>query len=496
MARRPNVLFLMSDQHNAESMGCAGHGTVRTPALDRIASRGVRFTSAFCNNPICAPSRISFATGQYPHTHRLLGNNNFELDDRNPDTLAASFRRHGYQTALIGKAHMIRAWDREGFEHIRYCDLCDADRADPTSNHYFKYLVDLGLGDSYEDGSLPRDSEAVRKKCAAAKLPYEHSVEHWTGQETLAFLEQRDPSRPFFVHMTFERPHPHWTPAAEHVGMYDPDAIELGPDAADWWEHRWQGRPEFIMRTAADRMHGFSERDLKKALACHFALVTVIDMEIGRVLDRLERDGELANTIVVYTADHGDFAGDHGICDKNMGIYESIHRIPFLLMSPGGRAGCTCGAIIESVDLFPTLCELADVPCPACVDGRSIVAEAQGHGAGKPFAVCEWDYPAPQRRVNAIRTSRHRLVYYSHPQGGELYDHAVDPYEMTNLWDRTEYRETRLELLELLFDQVNQYQRKSDFDSDAEQARRDRYLPTRLLHKGCRKWSEITRLCD
>ena len=128
MNSRPNVLFLMSDQHNAGSLGCAGHSTVRTPNLDRIAASGVRFTRAYCNNPICAPSRVSFATGQYPHTHGILGNNNFELDDRNPDTLAAVFRRRGYQTAIIGKAHMVKRWDAEAYEHIRYCDLCDADR--------------------------------------------------------------------------------------------------------------------------------------------------------------------------------------------------------------------------------------------------------------------------------------------------------------------------------------------------------------------------------
>lgn len=494
MSNRPNVLFLMSDQHNARSMGCAGHGTVQTPALDRLAARGIRFTSAYCNNPICAPSRISFVTAQYPHTHGFVGNNNFEFDDRNPDTLAAVFRRWGYQTALIGKAHMIKAWDSEAYEHLRYCDLCDADRADPTSNHYFQYLIENGLADFYEDGGLPRDCEAIQKKCAVAQLPYEHSIEHWTGEETLAFLEHRDPARPFFVHMTFERPHPHWTPAAEYADMYDPESIELGPDAVDWWENEWAGRPDFIMRSAANRMRNFSLADLKKALAYHFALVTVIDMEMGRVLDWLEKNGELDNTIIVYTADHGDFAGDHGICDKNMGIYESIHRIPFLLAYPGGPGAVTRDAIIESVDLFPTLCELARVPCPTDVDGRSVVPEAEGHGDGKPLAICEWDFPAPQRRVNALRTPRHRLVYYSHEQGGELYDHKTDPYEMHNLWDSPDHRDVRLELLERLFDQVNRYRRRSDFDSDAEKGKQERYLPTRLLAKRCVKWSEVTEV--
>ena len=113
MTRRPNVLFLMSDQHNAGSMGVAGHANVRTPNLDRLAAAGIRFTRAYCNSPICAPSRVSFATGQYPHTHRILGNDIFELDDTNSATFGATFRCHGYQTALIGKGHTVKKWDLE-----------------------------------------------------------------------------------------------------------------------------------------------------------------------------------------------------------------------------------------------------------------------------------------------------------------------------------------------------------------------------------------------
>jgi len=495
MTKRPNVLFLMSDQHNADSMGVAGHPTVRTPNLDGLAANGVRFTRAYCNNPICAPSRISFVTGQYPHTHRLLGNNIFELDDENRETLGATFRRHGYQTALIGKGHMVKKWDQEAYEHVRYCDLCDADRRDPRTHHYFKYLLDHGLADMYEDGGLPRDHAAVQKKCAVAALPYEHSIEHWTGEETLDFLRGRDRTRPFLVHMSFERPHPHWMPSAEHADMYDPDQIRLGPDAADWWENQWAGRPEFITRSMRNRMQNFTLPELKKALAYHFALVSVIDMEIGRVLEWLRENDELDNTIIVYTADHGDFAGDHGVCLKNLGIYESIHRIPFLLSYPGGPKGVTRDAIIESVDLLPSLCELAQLPCPGEVDGRSIVSEAEGEGSGKAFALCEWDFPPPQRRVNAIRTSRFRLVYYSHEDGGELYDHRDDPWEMQNRWSDPAYRDIRLELLEQLFDSVNHYSRKTDYETDAALEQRDRFTPTRLLHKHCRKWSDIEALC-
>lgn len=494
MSIRPNILFLMSDQHNAGTLGIAGHPNVKTPTLDGIAARGIRFTHAYCNNPICSPSRLSFVTGQYPHTHGYLGNNNFEENQRNPDTLGAVLRRYGYQTALIGKGHMIARWDEEAYEHIRYCDLCDADRNDLTRHHYFKYLLDHGLADRYEDGTLPPDHEASRKGCAIADLPYEHSIEHWTGEESLSFLRTRDRRRPFFLHMSFERPHPNWCPSADHAGMYDPADIQLGPDYVDWWENRWAGRPEFIRRLIHNRMSRYTAADFKRVLAYHFALVTVIDMEMGRVVDYLRETGDLDRTIVVYVADHGDFAGDHGVCDKNLGIYESIHRIPFLLSFPGGPRGEVRDEIVESVDLLPTLCELAETPLPPSLDGRSLVPLLEKGRWAKHEALCEWDFPAPQRFVTALRTERYRLVFYSHALGGELYDHADDPYEMHNRWDDPAYQQVRLELLERLFDRVNAYARKTDFDTDAVRSHEDRFTLRELIQKKCRKWSDLQRV--
>ena len=137
MTKRPNVLWLMSDQHNANCMSLMGHPNVRTPNLDRIAARGVAFSNGFANNPICSPSRICFMTGQYAHTHQMYGNDHAEYPEPNPETLTCRFRRHGYQTALFGKSHMVRRWDEDGFERIAYTDLCDATRDDPLTCHYF-----------------------------------------------------------------------------------------------------------------------------------------------------------------------------------------------------------------------------------------------------------------------------------------------------------------------------------------------------------------------
>ncbi|MCP4640986.1 MAG: sulfatase-like hydrolase/transferase, partial [bacterium] len=369
-----------------------------------------------------------------------------------------------YQTALIGKAHMVRKWNNAGFEHIRYCDLADSDRHDVLSNHYFKYLVDHGLGDMYEDGALPPGNDCNTQGYGIGRLPYEHAIEHWTAQETLGFLEQRDTTRPFFVHMSFERPHPNLAPAPEDADLYEPDAIVLPDCIADAYEHEFASKPALVRGPLLGQRK--PEDHLKRVLAAYYTLITAIDREIGRVLEALKQCGELENTVVVYTADHGDFAGEHGVHGKNIGIYESIHRIPFILKYPGCPQGAVKDGIVESVDLYATLCELCALPVPEHVEGQSVLPVIEADSPGKEFAVCEWDWWHPYPPAHAVRTRDFRLVYYDAEHGGELYHTAADPGEIKNLWNDPDFRDIRLQLMERLFDQVARYAKLSDRDTD------------------------------
>ncbi|MCR8632259.1 sulfatase-like hydrolase/transferase [Paenibacillus radicis (ex Xue et al. 2023)] len=496
LKQRPHVLYIMADQFHAECFGVAGR-QVRTPHLDQLAGEGVLFEKAYCNNPVCAPSRASFITGQYPHTHGILGNDIHELNDRNEHTLSAVFRRTGYQTALIGKSHMVGAWDREGFEHLRYCDLCDCDRNDPLQNHYFKYLHDLGIANLYDLGTLKPEHPGSRVRAFESPIPEQHSLETWTGDETIAFLKNRDERRPFFAHMSFQRPHEPYTVPFDSGLLYDPDAIELPDSVSDLFASKFAGKPE-IMRQLADTWGGIpyipeNEADLRRQLAFYYSLITRIDEQIGRVIDYLKQTGAYDNTIIIFTSDHGDFAGDHGIINKNIGIYESIHRIPFLLKYPGGPAGRKMAGIMESVDLFPTLCELCEVAAPAQIEGRSLMPVIEQGLPGKPFTACEWSFPKYSSTVNAIRTDRYRLVYYGQGEG-ELYDHASDPDELHNRFADSDYVAVRLQLLEQLFDHINRYRVKSSSTLSKAVSYRSRNTMTRLLHTGQRNWDEIKHL--
>lgn len=500
MSRKPNVLFVMADQHNASCMGASGHPDVQTPNLDKLAKEGVIFNQAFCNNPVCSPSRLCYMSGQYCHTHQFMGNENFEFDHENPDSVGALFRRNGWQTALIGKAHMLKKWDDEAFEYIRYCDLCDAERRDPRTCHYFNYLVENGLADKYEDGALPADHPYTKLGYATMKLPYKHTLEAWTGEETLRFLQGRDAERPFFVHMSFERPHPNFMIAEEWKDLYDPDQLSLAPSSADRFENRFAGKPAFVRKEFERRADGLdSGENLRKRMAAYFTLITNIDMEIGRVISHLKETGEYDNTIIVYTADHGDFAGDHGVMYKNLGIYESIHRVPFIFRYPGGQRGLSVEGIIESVDVYPTLIDCAGLVAPEAyqVDGRSILPVLKGDEPGKDYAICEWSRPAPEThtKINAIRTKEYALIVYGAESGGELYDRVKDPGEITNQWDNPDYADIRFGLFQKLYDAVSLYATRSCSAKGRKLAQRTSAMPTGLIHKGARKWSEVAGLC-
>ena len=345
----PNVLWLMSDQHNANCLGAAAHPDAVTPHLDDLAREGVRFARAYCNNPICGPSRACFITGQYPHTHGITGNAIHPYDATRPLTVAEVFRRAGYQTAIVGKAHLPKLWLQDGFKFRRYSDLCDAERDDPLSCDYFRYLVENDLADAYDQGALHPPHPGGRE-CAAftSQIPLRHSLEVWTGEQSLQWLQNRDRERPFFLKVSFQRPHDPFAPSPESADFYDADALTLSPSARDFFERRFAGKPQWMQDYINGGVGGYpyrpqGEADLKRQLAAHLTLLTIVDQQIGRIVEHLKASGDWENTVVVYLSDHGDFAGEHGLCLKNFGIYESIHRIPFLLKLPGGPQGEVCG---------------------------------------------------------------------------------------------------------------------------------------------------------
>ena len=274
-------------------------------------------------------------------------------------------------------------------------------------------------------------------------------------------------------------------PAPEHFNLYSPEALTLPDNASDYFENRFAGKPKFMQDALRDGCaYPLADPDvsrLRRCLASYYALISVIDMEIGRVLDFLEKSGQLDNTVIFYTADHGDFAGEHGLFHKNLGIYDSIHRIPFLLAWPGGPRATVAQQPVEAVDWYPTLCRLCNIPAPEDIDGQSLVP--LGQEAPKDAVFCEWD------NCSAIRTNDWRLVLYRNTTEGELYDLRNDPGETCNRWDRPDLLPLRLSLVERLLRFSLGYSRRAGPWAFP-------YSPTQLVQFGRCYWSDLKAVYD
>ena len=441
---RPNVLFIMDDQHNARCMGCAGEPVLRTPAIDSLAETGVRFNQAFAQNPICMPSRISFLSGQYVHTHGVYGNYWGALPDETP-SLAKTLADAGYQTAAIGKLHISVGWGTDGFQEKVLCDYADV-VDDPLDNDYYRYLVEHGLANEYDLGTA---SSRFAYSAFVSNIPAEHCVENWNGDQAVQWLKRRDKTKPFFLWMTFQRPHNPFAPPPEYADLYRPEDLVL-PPAGD----RLETKPEHHRLHLGSRLDMIrDERDLRQVLAYYYALITLIDENVGKVLRALKEEGIRDDTLIVFSADHGDFAGEHGVMDKNVGIYESIQRIPMVMNYPRRFAsGLVREDLVESVDVAPTIIETLGIPVPETMEGQSLLGSALADGpeVDRDAVFCEWEH------VRSVRTRRWRLNHYVVTGEGELYDRDNDPGETTNLYDDPAYRDVRFELTRKLMDFISQ----------------------------------------
>ena len=441
--RRPNVLIFMSDQHNARCMSGVGHPNVRTPNLDALAERGVRFELAFAQNPICTPSRVSFFSGQYVHNHCYYG-----LMGPAPNYLPSMFQRFreaGYHIGMVGKIHTPYGWLEKDCHFVR-----DAYGAHGSARYvdsdFDKYLWALGLLGERDDDRLqeqPPSSKGQSIDARPSRLPYEHSVEGWCIKEAIRFLHERPDDKPFLLWVSVPRPHQIYAPSRQFWDMYPEDAIVPPPNFGD----DLHDKPPYVRRRLEQLKTGSwtlfeprtYEAGYKRVLRGYFGCVTQVDYALGELLKALDELHLRENTIIIYTSDHGEFAGEFGLLEKAPGIsFDAVCRIPFIWSWAGNIAeGVTCEELVESIDMYPTLCELVGMDIPHEVDGLSIRPLLEGHSEPlreAAFTECPWS--------KAVRTKEWRYVYRprqmfpdANPNDAicELYDMRNDPWQRRNL---------------------------------------------------------------
>jgi len=423
--RRPNVLYIMADDHAAHAIGAYGSRINQTPNIDRLAREGMRFDNCFVTNSICTPSRACILTGKYSHLNGVPVFNRF---DGSQPTLAKYLQAAGYHTGMIGKWHL---------------------GSDPTGFDYWNILPGQG---KYHDPEFIEMGERKKHKGYVTDLITDYSLE---------FLKNRPKDRPFFLMCHHKAPHRRWEPDAKHAKQFEDAKIPEPETFDDDYSTRCDAAREATMRIDRDLRpadykktppQGLSAAELKawkyqRYMQDYLACVASVDENVGRLLDYLERSGLVENTIVIYTSDQGFFLGDHNWFDKRF-MYEESLRMPFLVRWPGRIAPGSIGkGMVLNVDFAPTLLAAAGQDVPTDVQGRSFLPLLSGRTPDDWRTSMYYRYyHYPQHHHvqphYGLRTERYKLIHFNKLDQWELFDLRKDPHELCNVYADPAYAET------------------------------------------------------
>jgi arylsulfatase A-like enzyme len=447
MPDRPNVVLVCVDQWRGDCLSIDGHPVVKTPYLDQIALGGVRCRKAYSATPTCIPARAALLTGLTQRTHGRVGYRDGVPWDY-PVTMAGEFTRHGYQTQCVGKMHVYPERSQMGFQHTLLHDgyLHFARRRERDLSLVDDYIPWLrerdGSGADYFDHGINCNSVVARPWDKAEHL---HPT-NWVTTQSIDFLRRRDPRKPFFLFMSYHRPHPPYDPPAWAFEQYLGQAMPPVP-VGDWtgilepW--RRQGSPEAQ----------FAEMDpvtLHRARAGYYGHMSHIDQQLNRFWEILHEYHLRENTVFCFVSDHGEMMGDHHMYRKGY-AYEGSSRVPLILHAPNRlslRHGTALDEIVELRDVMPTLLDCAGLPAPKSVEGRSFLPRAQGKRA--PWrGYLHGEHTIFGQSMHWITDGGEKYVWFSGDGREQLFDLKSDPQELHDLAadDGSAPRVTRLRKL-------------------------------------------------
>jgi arylsulfatase A-like enzyme len=450
--KRPNIVFIFSDDHAYQAISAYAHPAklLDTPNIDRIAKQGVRFDRCLVPNSICGPSRATVLTGKYSHINGFYNNTNSRFDGAQV-TFPKLLQAAGYQTAIVGKWHLV---------------------SDPTGFDHWHILPGQGV---YYNPPMRKNGQQVKHEGYTTDIITDISLE---------WLKSRDKAKPFVLMCQHKAPHREWCPATRHLG-HDNDRKYPEPDSL-FDDYAGRGVAEktqdmTIAKTMNDvdlklKPPGYLNAEQRKAWDAYYeprnkafreaklegkdlvrwkfsrymhdylGCIKAVDESVGRLLDYLDKEGLAENTIVVYSSDQGFYLGEHGWFDKRW-IFEESLRTPLVVRWPGvTKPGTTCTDIVSNLDFAPTFLEAAGVPVPAEVQGKSLVPVLKGQTPAdwrKSFYYHYYEYPGPHsvRRHYGVVTDRYKLVRFYEPGADywELFDLKTDPKELTSVYGKPEY---------------------------------------------------------
>jgi arylsulfatase A-like enzyme len=485
MNSAPNILLITSDQQHWNTLGI-DNPKIKTPALDRLAREGTVFDRAYCNNPVCSPSRSTIITGLYPSWHHCwtIG---VKLPEDVP-TVGDVFQKHGYATTLVGKAHFqplastpeqeslecqpklrdLDFWRKfqgpwYGFQHIELArNHADESHA---GQHYGAWMEDKGLK-NWKDYFVPWPAEGKEhKRSGSWDLPEEFHYTTWTAERTIADIEkQTKVGKPFFLWSSFHDPHPPYLVSEPWASMYRPEDMEPGkfvPGEFDrmppHFKKTQEQSPDYSMyQETSFPNHGLhshlgivQEKQLKRDMAIYYGMTSFMDQQIGRILDSLDRLGIADNTLVVFTTDHGHFLGQHGLGAKGPFHYEDVLRLPFIVRYPGKvPAGKRNSSLQALIDLPSTFLSAAGIPIPGLMQG---VDQMDVWCGNKPQArdhvIVENRHQPTAVHLRTFIDQQYKMTLYRDQAYGELFDLKNDPNEVQNRWDDPSFAKIKCDLM-------------------------------------------------
>jgi len=467
---RPNILWICTDQQRYDTIAALGNQHVSTPHVDRLVNGGVAFTRAYCQSPICTPSRASFLTGMYPSAVHVNGNGNGRFPVGAPKLVTRMLADSGYRCGLIGKLHLASAFGRveprvdDGYSYWQYSH---APRDDWDHGH------------DYADWVRAQGGDLNAFNAGSDGVPADLHQTTWCAGKAIEFMCEGSPS-PWLASVNIYDPHPPFNPPKAYRDLFDP-ANMPGPlfrDSDLEQQHKLVGIDFQSKGRHPDQLDisspiisqgplgdpGLPTRGATDACslqAAYYAMIKLIDDRVGDMLAALDESGQLENTIVLFTSDHGETLGDHGLIQKGCRFYEGLVRVPLVFSCPERfRGGRRSDALVELLDIAPTLLQLAGLEVPGHMQGRSLLpvldeSVSAESGTGREFVRCEF-YDALQAPdgtfATMYRDQRYKLVVYHGHNLGELYDLEEDPEEFENMWDELEAQSLKLELVQRSFD--------------------------------------------
>jgi arylsulfatase A-like enzyme len=451
--RPPHIIFIITDQQRADTIGAWGHPHMHTPNMDRLAAGGCSFRSCHAAGATCTPSRAALFTGMYAHNTGCYSFNQWSHHRSWVQDLADA----GYYCANMGKMHIMPRDEKGGFHERVIVE-------NPTSTS-----TDGGHGDDAWGWHLARhgmkrpnfrnrtDPEWERKYQGVPWEWEEHlHSDVFTADSAVTWIEhQGDDARPTFLEIGFPGPHEPWDPLPRHVALYDGKEASF-PDPIDFPRDFERAPPQHeVLRathanTASEaqiNMPGATREDVRRMQKHYYAKISLVDEQMGRVLDALEKKGMLANSVVIFTSDHGEMLGDHGMSYKWL-MYDCVTNVPLIVRDFRAPAKpAEVRDLVSLIDVGPMVCDYAGLARPSRFEGRSLRPYVDGGAiAPRRHVFCEDSY------LLMMRSDRRKLVYYhGQPECGELYDLENDPHEMRNLWTAADHATVRQEMLNELF---------------------------------------------